>query len=58
MLIPSTLIEISKEHNPCAQGEKHLPGKFERMQPLLSEENNTHLTDNPNEGCNPSTQQE
>jgi hypothetical protein len=57
MHIPSTLIEISKEHNPCAQGKKHLPEKFERMQPLLSEEN-THLTDNPNVGCNPGTQQE
>jgi hypothetical protein len=52
------LIEISKEHNPCAQGKKHLPENFERMQPLLTEENNTQLTDNPNVECNPSTQQE
>jgi hypothetical protein len=26
------LIEISKEHNPRAQGKKHLPESFERMQ--------------------------
>ncbi len=52
------LIEISKEHNPYAQGKKHLPESFERMQPLLPEENNTHLTDNPNVECNSCIQQE